>query len=130
MAVRQLKLRILEDRFAICRLDADSEVPAWANSRIFLAVTRTTDELSIVCPEEDVPCEVRCHRNWRCIKVAGPLDFEQIGILHSLVEPLARAAISVFALSTYDTDYLLVQDKSLARAGRVLRRHGHNLQPG
>ena len=129
MAARQLELRILEGHFAICRLDADSELPLWAQSQTFLSVTRTTDEVSIVCPEKDVPSAVSCQRYWRCLKVSGPLDLEQIGVLNALVEPLARAAISVFAISTYDTDYLLVQEKNLALAYKVLRRRGHRVEP-
>ena len=129
MTARQLELRVLGDHFAICRLDADSEVPNWANSQTFLSLTRTTDELSVVCPERDVPSAVGCQRSWRCIKVSGPLDFEQTGVLSALVRPLAREEISVFTMSTYDTDYLLVQDKNLASAIDVLRRAGHSIGP-
>ena len=117
----------MRGHFAICRLDPGSEVPDWANSQTFLSLTRTPDELSIVCPEGDVPFGIQCERNWRCIKVSGPLDFDQIGVLRDLAEPLAREEISVFAISTYDTDYLLLHEKNLARASNVLRRSGHRL---
>ena len=130
MSNHRLELSILVDHFAICRLDAGSEIPAWAISPSFLSLTHTTDEVSIVCPQEIVPSEVQCHRGWRCIKVSGPLELGEIGILESLIAPLAQEEISVFAISTFETDYLLVQERYLAKTSEVLRRGGHRIEPG
>lgn len=127
---RSLQLLIQPKLFAICRLPPDARVPAWAWGSDFTAVVRTPDELSIACLERDVPPEIRCERGWRCLKVAGPLDLSLTGVLASLVGPLAGAGISVFAISTYDTDYLLVRQRDLKRAVQVLARAGHQVRGG
>lgn len=110
--------------FAICRLDSDAPIPEWAHIGFF-SITRTPDELSIVCKEEIVPEGVTGEKGWRCLQVMGPLDFALTGILASLAAPLAEAGISIFAISTYDTDYFLV--KELNRAIAVLSNSGHNV---
>ena len=122
-----LSLSLLPDKLAICRLPADSSVPGWVSESSFLSITRTRDELSIVCAEAGVPDEVKADRGWRCLKVAGPLDLALTGILASLVSPLAEAQINIFAVSTYDTDYLLVKQESLARSIDVLTWSGHRV---
>lgn len=94
------------------------------------AITRTRDELSIVCPQADVPPSTFSEPEWRALKVAGPLDFSLTGVLASLAAPLADAGISIFALSTFDTDYLLVKSDVLALAVEVLRRAGHSVAVG
>jgi hypothetical protein len=118
-------LAVLPELFAVCRLDAAAAIPAWAAAGRFFSITRTDQELSIVCLQSSVPDGIRCERDWRCLQVAGPLPFTMVGVLHSLVEPLARAGISLFALSTFDTDYLLVKAADLARTIDALRQHGH-----
>jgi hypothetical protein len=123
----QLTLSLIPGAFAVCRLAPDDPVPAWAFQGMFYSVSRTPDELSVVCAQEYIPAGVLCHSGWRCLGVAGPLDFAMVGVLASLVRPLAQAGISVFALSTYDTDYLLVQDESLAAACQTLRRASHHV---
>jgi len=120
-----LTLSVLPDTFAVCRLDAGAPVPDWA--RDFFSITRTRDELSIVCPQRDVPPGIRCERDLRSLRVEGKLDFSLTGILASLAAPLADAGISIFALSTYDTDYLLVKEKHLPRAVQVLSASGHKI---
>ena len=117
---RPLNLSILPGVFAICRLDAAAPIPSWVTSRDFFSITRTRDELSIVCQQRDVPAGVRCERDWRALKVEGKLDFALTGILASLAAPLADAGISIFAISTYDTDYLLLKETNLPRAVQVL----------
>lgn len=123
-----LTLSILPDPFAICRLDPHSPVPLWATSGVFVSITYTPEELSIVCPQENVPHAIQSERNWRCLKVDGPLDFALTGILASLSGLLADAKISLFAVSTFDTDYLLVKSESLTAAIQVLRQGGHQIQ--
>ncbi len=124
----RLMLSVLPEQFAICRLEKDAPIPAWALRGRFVSITRTADELSIVCPESDVPQEIRAQRGWRCIKVKGPLDFSQTGILASLAEPLAEAGISLFAQATYETDYVLVEGQQLEKSLRVLSEAGHQIQ--
>jgi hypothetical protein len=118
-------LTLLPNLFAICRLDAAAAIPAWAAAGRFFSITRTVEELSVVCLQSCVPAGIQCERDWRCLQVAGPLPFATVGVLHSLVQPLAEADISVFALSTFDTDYLLVKAADLARTIDALRQHGH-----
>lgn len=120
-----LTLTILPDTFTVCRLDADAVVPAWATTGTFYSITRTAEELSVVCQQVIVPESVRCERDWRCLQLAGPIPFSTVGVLASLVQPLAEAGISVFAISTFDTDYLLVKAADLERAIDAWRRCGH-----
>jgi len=124
----ELTLSILPGRYAICRLGAGEAVPDWAQpspgAGRFVSITRTGDELSIVCFESAVPDLVRSDRVWRVLAVEGPLDFSLTGVLAALTAPLAEARVAVFALSTFDTDYLLVKDERLAQAVEALARAG------
>jgi hypothetical protein len=88
-------------------------------------MTRTADELSVVCGEEAVPDGVRCERGWRGLRVCGPLAFSETGVLSSLVGPLAKAGIPVFVVSTHDTDTILVKEEQLSAAAAVLVAEGH-----
>ncbi len=120
-----LVLSVFEERLAVCRLDPEAEVPGWVVKRPFCSVTRTPDELSVVCPERHVPFETRCERGWRALKLEGSFDLELIGILVSVAAPLAEAGVSVFAIATYDTDYVLVRESQLDLARSVLSERGH-----
>ncbi len=127
MRDRALALAVLPDVLAVCRLDADAPVPSWVTKQDFVSITRTRDELSIVCAQRDVPADVRCVCDWRALRVEGPLDFALAGILASLAAPLADAGISILAISTFDTDYLLLKETNLPRAIQVLSAAGHQL---
>lgn len=120
-----LTLTLLPCMLTICRLDPAAALPAWAAAGHFYAVTRTDEELSIVCEKHLVPGDIVCQRDWRCLKVTGPLDFALTGILARLAAPLADAGIPIFAVSTYDTDYLLVKADQLAAAVAALCAAGH-----
>ncbi len=120
-------LRVLPDVLAVSRLPADSGLPEWARPGDLMAFVRTRQELSIVCAERYVPPEVKTERGWRVLEVQGPLDFALVGVLASLAEALARAAISLFAISTFDTDYILVKEEKLDRAVRALESAGHQV---
>lgn len=120
-----LRLSVLEDRLAICRLEPDSEAPGWATEAGLFSITRTPDELSIVCPEPNVPDEITREDGWRALAIEGPLDFSLVGILASVATPLAEAGLCIFAISTYDTDYVLVQEDALGTAVSVLHESGH-----
>lgn len=120
-------LSLLGDRLAVCRLDAQAEIPAWATCRPFFAITRTADELSIVCAAEDVPAALKHDVGWRAFKVEGPFDFALTGVLVSIARPLADAGIGILAIATYDTDYVLVKEAQVQLAIQALRAHGHTI---
>jgi uncharacterized protein len=121
----RLELRLLEERLAVCRLEREIGMPSWATGGGFFSITRTPDELSVVCLESAVPEGVRSKKGWRILRVSGVLDFSVVGILASLTAPLAEAGVPLFALSTFDTDYLLVKDHDLGRAIEALAAYGH-----
>jgi hypothetical protein len=108
-------------------LGGAEQIPDWAVQGAFFSITRTAEEVSVVCPEKLVPKDVRSERGWRALRVAGVIDLSVIGLLAGLTAPLAEAGISVFAISTYDTDYLLVREHDLERAIELLRNAGHLL---
>ncbi|HEY0152337.1 MAG TPA: ACT domain-containing protein [Longimicrobium sp.] len=120
-----LRLTILPEALAVCRLAAGDAFPPWLPAHPFLSVTRTSDELSVVCTQDAVPAGVRFEPGWRALAVAGPLDFGLTGVLASIASPLAAAGISIFAISTFDTDYVLVKAERLDDAVEALRRAGH-----
>jgi hypothetical protein len=124
----QLNLIVVEGTFAVCRLGADATVPLWASASEFFSITRTADELSIVCHEDAVPEDVVGERGWRCLRVAGAMPFSVVGVLASLTVPLAEAGISAFAVSTFDTDYLLVKEADFEQALAVLQQAGHSIK--
>jgi hypothetical protein len=113
--------------FAICRLAPEDPIPDWVQG-VFISITRTADELSIVCPLEYVPSNVLHSGDWRAFQVVGPLDFNLTGVMASLARPLAEAGVTIFAFSTYDTDYVFVRQRDLKRAVQGLAREGHNVQ--
>lgn len=122
-----LHLSLLPGRYSICQLAAGAELPAWIQDGEFISITRTSTELSLVCREESVPAGVRCEPGWRVLRLEGPFAFDQTGILLAVLAPLAQAGVSVFALSTFDTDYVLVKEDLLERARPALAAAGHRL---
>lgn len=124
-----LDLVLLPGQYAVCRLNPEADIPAWAAGGGFVSLTKTPRETSIVCPQERIPDNVRSERDFRVLEVRGPLDFSLTGVLASLAGPLAEEGVSVFAVSTFDTDYLLVRENSLARAVEILVRRGHKVVP-
>ncbi len=120
-----MELTLLPGHLAICRLNPDTPLPSWAQEGTFSSITRTVHELSVVCAEHLVPGDVQCEGGWRCVAVIGPLDFALTGILAGLAAPLAEAGISIFAISTFDTDYLLVKQPYLQQAVEVLVCSGY-----
>ena len=121
-----MHLEAIEVRLAVCRLDADIDVPAWVDrSEAFTSVTRTNDELSVICAFDDVPEGVSIEGPWRAFRVQGPLVMTLIGVVASLANALADAGISIFAISTYETDYILVHEPDFEAAVSALTRAGH-----
>lgn len=122
----KLRLTALPAPVAVCRLGRDATVPDWA-SGAFTSVTRTADELSIVCDDAAVPADVQAERGWRALKLEGPIPFDVTGVAAALLAPLAEARISIFLISTYDTDYLLLKADGFERAIEVLRGAGYEI---
>jgi hypothetical protein len=118
-----------DDRVAVCRLSPNDELPQWAFGDGFLSISRARDELSIVCADDArIPAEVKCERGWRLLRVAGVQAFTETGVLSSVLQPLAEAEISIFAVSTFDTDYVMVKAEALNEALQVLRSAGHQVR--
>jgi hypothetical protein len=123
--LRHLTLALLPGTLAICRLAAEATVPAWAQAQPFLAVVRTTAELSVTCAAELVPDGVVATRDWRALELRGPFEHTLVGILLDVAIPLAQAGVSIMPMATYDTDYVLVRAPQLALAIATLRGAGH-----
>jgi hypothetical protein len=122
-----MQLRVLPDRYAVVRLHPGAELPAWVDKGPFRSVTRTDNEVSVVCRDRDVPDGESAERGWRVLEVKGPLDFSLTGVVASLVVPLAGREIPVFVISTFETDYLLVRGADLAAAAEALAASGHSV---
>ncbi len=125
----KLTLTLSPDRLAVCRLDVGAAVPPWAVKSAFFSITRTGDELSIVCRDDDAPNDntFKIERGWRAFRIEGPLDFGLTGVLVAVAKPLADAGIPIFALSTYDTDYVLVKHDRVQPAISALSRADHTI---
>ena len=123
-----MKLLLQEERFAICQLPAEAAIPRWAaQAPGVVATVRSREELSIVCREDVVPLDVRQEKGWRAFMVEGPLDFGLTGVLAAIAGPLAVAGISIFAMSTFHTDFILVKEDKLEAATQALIAAGHNV---
>lgn len=123
----QLKFSWIRGTFAVCRLPADAATPDWAWTGPFASVTRTADELSIVCLADNLPPGVHSQHYWMCFKLEGPFAFSEVGILASFIDPLAEKGIPIFAVSTYDTDYVLVSEEYAGITLAALKDAGHEL---
>ena len=121
----RLALDVLPGRLSIARLPADEPIPGWAADATPASITRTADELSVVCSEELVPDGVLRQDGYRALAVRGPLDFALTGIVSGLTAPLSGAGVPVFVVSTFDTDLVLVPEAELDRAAAALRGVGH-----
>jgi hypothetical protein len=127
---QNLKFRELPGLYVIVRLPPDSPIPDWATKGDFTSITRTTDELSIVCPADNIPKAVDACPHWICLKLEGPFPFSQTGVLLSFIEPLSNNGVPIFAVSTYDTDYVLIPKEHIDQAVDLLREAGHELRNG
>jgi len=123
----RLRFALLPGEFAVCRLDPAAPVPPWAGAGPFSSITRTADELSVVCPESSVPGGIQAAGGWRCLKLEGPFDFSTTGLVAGFSTALARAGISLMVVCTYDTDYLLVRRADLDRAIAALEKDGFRI---
>lgn len=120
MLKKFLTMRLLKEKYGVCRLNKSDSIPNWVKNSDFYSITKTLDELSIVCSQQSIPKDIKCEKDWRILKIEGPLDFSLIGILASISTILAQKEISIFAVSTFDTDYILVKDKDIDNAIEAL----------
>lgn len=121
MKSKKLILSIFPEKLAICHLAANTPIPSWTTGEKFFSITRTEHELSIVYPQDKVPAGVLAEKNWRAFRVESVVDIiYAVGIVSSLSKPLADAGISIFNISTYETNYILVEDKNLEKAKNIL----------
>jgi len=120
-----LTVSLLPGRLAVCQVGPRDDVPAWASAGVIYSITRTSEELSIVCDEANVPQDVTCERGWRVFKLEGPFNFGLTGIMRAVADPLADAGVSIFTQSTYNTDYVMVKDDQVEQAMEALRESGH-----
>jgi hypothetical protein len=130
MKPQSFLITVLPDLYAVCRLGAAEKIPAWALASGFCSVTRTGDELSILCSQELVPEGVEAAKGWKSFKVEGKLPFNLVGVLYSLSSTLAQAGISIFAVSTYNTDYLFIKATDMEKGVAALRNAGHDILMG
>ncbi len=121
-------LSLLPHTYAICRLEPNGPIPYWALiGDEFTSLTRTNHELSIACLQENVPADIKAERDWRCLRVEGTFDLSQPGVHAALAIPLAQAHISILAIATYETDYVLIKATDLERTIQVLEAAGHQI---
>ena len=125
---QKLNFRMLAGSYAIVRLAPTAMVPDWATNGEFTSISRTAEELSIVCPAGNVPADIHSAHRWVCLKLEGPFPFSQTGVLLSFIEPLSTKGIPIFAISTYDTDYVLIQEEFANASLNVLQEAGHQIQ--
>ena len=126
MAVR-VRLKPLSGRYAVSRLEAKESIPGWADGPGFVSITRTEDELSVVCLQDRVPDAVKHDRDWVALKLQGPFAFDETGIVLSVIKPLSENELGIFLVSTFDGDHLLVKVKDEAAARGLLVAAGHTL---
>ena len=122
-----MKFRRLPATFAVCRMAPNAPVPAAIVYTPFVCITRTAEELSIVCPVNQAPQNAKCELPWICFKLEGPFPFSLTGVLASVIDPLAQSGIPIFAISTFDTDYVLVKEEFAESALKTLQSAGHEL---
>ena len=128
-----MRLSLIDGSFGVCRLAPEEEVPGWAVTGAWWSITRTAGELSVVAPLASVPAGAATTGPWRAFQVEGPLEHDLVGVLAGIAGPLAAGGVSIFAISTFDTDYVLVPSERLEDAKRALRLAGHivtSAEPG
>lgn len=127
MKQRQMQLSLLKDKYGICTLPNYAPIPDWALMQSLASITRTEKELTIVCRLEILPSQYQSGLKWRCFKIDGSFDLNQIGVISSISSPLADAGISIYVISTYNTDYFLVQQEKIEQTISVLSNSGHSI---
>ena len=120
----KLKIISIDGLFGICKLEKGTKIPRWAVTKDSLySITKTADELSVVCPQHRIPYTIKAEKGWKALKIEGPLDFSLTGVLESILRPLANLKISVFVHSTYETDYLFIKQNQFDRVITELKKY-------
>ncbi len=119
-----MKLRFLDSKFAICQLDSSAALPGWSVGDFVVSV-RTSDELTVVCPQSCVPVDVKSSRDWRCIQFVESMDFGMVGVIARLSQILADVKVSIFVISTYNTDFVLIPNSQTQLASSELVKAGY-----
>ena len=127
MTEKKLNLRLLKDTYGVCRLNKDDSIPSWVFNGEFFSITKTDDELSIVCQENNIPSGIKYEKCWKVLKIEGPLDFSLVGILSKISSLMAVNNISIVAISTYDTDYILIKKEKIDSAINILEKDLYNV---
>lgn len=125
--MEKLKLKLLDGIYAVCRFEDSKKVPSWVNEKEFFSVTKTEDEISVVMLQDKISSDVKAEKDWRILKVEGTLDFSLIGILAKISGILAKNSISIFVISTFNTDYILVKEEKIEKTILVLSEEGYEI---
>lgn len=128
MDKKKLSIQFLAGRYAICRLSSNDSIPNWIDLQHFYSITKTDDELSIVCSEYGIPDSVIAEKDWKILKIIGPLDFSLVGILSKISTLLADSKISIFSISTYDTDYILIKTTDVDNTINILNNANYTVK--
>jgi len=123
----QLSIKKLPELFGVCKLSSDEDFPSWLPRHDTIFIARTTDELSIICPQKYIPSEQVASRGWNCLRVDGDLAFDEVGVVARIATPLANARLSIFVMSTHDRDYVLVRGNDLEVALRTYEQAGFSI---
>lgn len=118
---KNLNFKVLKGLYSVCRLDNGVEIPEWVNKSEFYSITKTDNELSIVCCQEGLPEFVKSEKDWKIISIDGQLDFSLIGIISKISSLLAQNGISIFVISTFDTDYFMVKEENFDKTVELLK---------
>ena len=126
--MEKLKIRLLQGTYAVCQINDTEKVPSWVEEKGFFSVTKTEDEISVVMLQDKISKEIKAEKDWRILKVEGTLDFSLIGILAKISSVLAKNQISIFVISTFNTDYILVKEEKIEKAMAVLNLEGYEIK--
>lgn len=126
--MEKLKIRLLQGIYAVCQISNREKVPSWVEEKGFFSVTKTEDEISVVMLQDKISKEIKAEKDWRILKVEGILDFSLIGILAKISSVLAENQISIFVISTFNTDYILVKEENIEKAMAVLNLEGYEIK--
>lgn len=124
----KIKLRKLEGTYAIAQLSHNAKIPPWVDGEGFVTVSRTDDELSLVCLEQRIPRDVKIDGGWTCFKFLGPFAFDEAGVILSVIEPLSKNGIGIFVVSTFNGDILLLKTEDVETALKLLQQGGHSVE--
>ena len=125
--MEKLKIKLLDGTYAVCQMENTEKVPSWVEEKVFFSFTKTEDEISVVMLQDKISTDIKAEKDWRILKVEGTLDFSLIGILAKISSVLAENQISIFVISTFNTDYILVKEEKIEKAMTALSEEGYEI---